>query len=94
MGRPAILSVRAARSKLSHTACCLKVASGGDSDRIIHRRIIHNEVSRGMHMSTATVSIVLTFFFSALLTYGQTSGATSGAAPAEYQPKGSIREYF
>ncbi len=41
-----------------------------------------------MHMSTAIVSIVLVF--SAALSYGQ----TSGDAPAEYQPKGSIRDYF
>jgi hypothetical protein len=45
-------------------------------------------------MSTAMVSIVLAFFFLAALTYGQTPDATTSAAPAEYQPKGSIREYF
>jgi Lipocalin-like domain len=41
-----------------------------------------------MHMSTAVGPIVLLFI--AALTYGQ----TAGGAPAEYQPKGSIREYF
>src|SRR5208282_4897023 len=50
------------------------------------------EVLRGMHMSTAMVSVVLVFF--AALSYGQTSRATSGAAPAEFQPKGSIGDYF
>ncbi len=43
-------------------------------------------------MSTTMLSIVVVFI--AALTYGQTSVATSGAAPAEYQPKGSIRDYF
>ncbi len=45
-------------------------------------------------MHTAIVSMALAFFVPAALTYGQTSGATSGGAPVEYQPKGSIREYF
>jgi Lipocalin-like domain len=40
-----------------------------------------------MHMHGLIVSIVLTFVLA--LAYGQTSGAA-----AEYQPKGSIREYF
>jgi len=41
-----------------------------------------------MHMHTAIVSIGLAFV--AALSYGQ----TTSAAPVEYQPKGSIREYF
>ena len=45
-------------------------------------------------MHTAIVSIVLACFFLAALAYGQTPDATTGAAPAEYQTKGSIREYF
>jgi hypothetical protein len=45
-----------------------------------------------MHVSTTMLSIVVVFI--AALTYGQASVATSGAAPAEYQPKGPIRDYF
>jgi Lipocalin-like domain len=39
-------------------------------------------------MNAAVVSMVFVFF--AALAYGQ----TEGIAPAEYRPKGSIREYF
>jgi len=49
---------------------------------------------RGMHMHTAIVAIVLAFFVFSALSYSQAPDATTGAAPAEYQPTGSIREYF